>query len=68
MLEINDTNYSNFAQSQLLFYMHQQAILLHYGTQYTENQSSHHGEIHDDRVTDGLIDGWSEPFPVFRYT
>ena len=44
-------------QSQILFYMHQQPMVPDHGTQYEENQSSHHGGICEDWQTG--------PFPIF---
>ena len=49
-------HYSNWAQSQILFYMHQQPLLPdhHHSTQYEENPSSHHGGKHKDWLMDRL--------------
>ena len=50
-------NYSNLAQSQILFYMHQQPMIPDHGTQYEENPASHHGRMNKDRHPDGRRDG-----------
>ena len=49
--------YSNLAQSQILFYMHQQPMVPDHGTQYKENPFSYHGGMHKDVLTDRLVDG-----------
>ena len=43
--EQNSHNYSNLAESQILFYKNQWPMVSDHGTQYEENQSSHHGGI-----------------------
>ena len=47
-------NYSNLAQIQILFDMHQQVMVPDDGTQYEEHSSRHRGGMHEDRLTDGL--------------
>ena len=54
--EKNCHNYSNLAQSQILLYIHQRVMLPDHDTQYEENQSSHHGGVHEHGHPDGLTD------------
>ena len=49
----NGHNYSNLAQSQILFYMHQWLIVPDHGNQYEENPSTHHGGMLEDGNPDG---------------
>ena len=57
-------NYSNLAQSQIRFYMHQRTIVPGQSIEYEENPASHYGGIHKDRLTDGLTARWTGPFPI----
>ena len=43
-----DHNYSNLAQSQILFYVYQLPMVPDYGTQYEEDPSSNHAGIYWD--------------------
>ena len=54
--EQHNHNYSNLAQSQIVFYVNEQPLVLNYATQYEENPASHHGGMHED--------GRTEPFPI----
>ena len=40
--------YSNLAQSQILFYMHQRPMVPDRGNQYEENESNNHEGMHED--------------------
>ena len=68
----NDHNYLNFAQSQILLYMHQRSIVPDHSAQYEENPSIHHGGMYEDRHPDGLInrltDGWTDGLNPFLYS
>ena len=55
----NGHNYSNL--TQLLFYMHQQPVVLDHGTQYEDNPSSHRGGMRKDTLTEKRTDRL-EPF------
>ena len=68
----NVHSYSNLAQSQMLFYIHQWSMVPDHGThttQYEDNQSIHHGEMHgDDRDPDIQTDGQTLSYiPWFRF-
>ena len=58
-------NYSNFAQSQILFDIHQQPMVPGYGNKYEGNPSCHHREMCKDRQMDGWTEGWTGPVPIF---
>ena len=68
----NYHNYTNLAQSQNLFYMHQQPVVPDHGTQHEGNPSSHHGGMHEDGWMDGLTDGLTDrrtgSFPIFPHS
>ena len=51
----NCHNQSNLAQSQILFYVHQQPMVPDHGTQYEGNPSSHHGGKHKDGQMDRTL-------------
>ena len=53
----NSHNYSNLAQSHILFYMHQRPMVPDHDIQYKENPSGHHGGMCEDGHTDRLMDG-----------
>ena len=52
----NGFNYSNLAQSQILFYMYQWPMEFDHGAQYESNLSSHHRGMQEDGQTNGLMD------------
>ena len=49
-------NYSNLAYCQILFYVRQQPMKPNSGTQYEENQVSHHRGMFQD----GQLDRWTD--------
>ena len=46
-------NYSNLAQTQIRFYIHQWPMVPHYGTQYEEHPASHHGGMEGHKKGNG---------------
>ena len=54
--------------TQILFYMHQKAMVPDHDTQYEENPSTHHGGMHEDGhlwiLTDGLDRFLYSPIPL----
>ena len=54
--ETNGHDYSNLVQSQILFYVNQQPMVPDHSTQYEENPSSHHGRMHEEGLTNGMMD------------
>ena len=48
-------NYANLAQSHILFYKHQQPMVPDHATEYGKSPSIYHGRMHEDGLTDRLM-------------
>ena len=60
-------NYSNLAQSQIVFYLNEHPLVSDNGTQYEENPFNHHGEMHGGRLG-RQTDRWNDRLDPFLYS